>query len=137
MIQSSALFPIVLLFGFPIAAAAQDNGRISGRVSVHTDSAQRDVVDVGRQRETMVTTAATFETREGENDANGLEMGLDVRQSRWLAGNRPDRISVYNGFVGTRAGGDTGVRVRAGHMWLPDLGTIGNIAGGLLEVEER
>jgi len=136
-IRRSAILAIVLAIGFPFAAAAQDNGRISGRVSVHTDSAQRDVADAGRQRETMVTTAATFETTERENDGNGLELGLDVRQSRWLTGGHPDRLSLYTGFVGTRVGGDMGVRVRAGHMWLPDLGTIGNVAGGLVEIAQR
>ena len=132
-----ALLAALLLMGVPAAAMPQNTGRISGRVSVHTDTAQRDVEGLGPQREAMVTTAATFETTEGENDTNGLEVGLDVRQSRWLTGGHPDRLSLYNAFVGTRVGGDTGIRVRAGHMWLPDLGTIGNVAGGLVELAQR
>jgi len=126
-----------LLLIVPTIATPQDTGRISGRVSVHTDTGQREVEGIGPQRETMVTTAATFETNERENDPNGLEIGLDVRQSRWLTGEHPDRLSLYTGFVGTRVGGDTGVRVRAGHMWLPDLGTTGNLAGGLVEIARR
>jgi len=127
----------VLLVGVPVAASSQNTGRISGRVSVHTDTVQRDEAGLGPQRETMVTTAATFETTDTENAPNGLEVGLDVRQSRWLTGGHPDRLSLYTGFIGTRVGGDTGIRVRAGHMWLPDLGTIGNVAGGLVEVAQR
>ena len=126
-----------LLLMFPAMATPQNTGRMSGRVSVHTDTVRREVEGLGPQNETMVTTAATFETTEREDDANGLEVGLDVRQSRWLTGVHPDRLSLYTGFVGTRVGGDTGIRVRAGHMWLPDLGTIGNVAGGLVEVAQR
>ena len=126
-----------LLLSVPAVATPQNAAGISGRVSVHTDAAQRDVEGLGPQWEAMVTTAATFETPEGENATNGLEIGLDVRQSRWLTGAHPDRLSLYTGFVGTRVGGETGVRLRAGHMWLPDLGTIGNIAGGLVEIAQR
>ena len=126
-----------LLLIVPAVATPQDAGRISGRVSVHTDAAQRDVEGLGPQWEAMVTTAATIETTETEEAANGLEIGLDVRQSRWLTGAHPDRLSLYTGFVGTRIGGETGVRLRAGHMWLPDLGTIGNVAGGLVEIAQR
>lgn len=126
-----------LLAIVPAIATPQSTGRMSGRVSVHTDTARRDVEGAGPQNESMVTAAATFETIEREEDPNGLEIGLDVRQSRWLAGAHPDRLSLYTGFVGTRVGGDTGIRVRAGHMWLPDLGTIGNVAGGLIEIAQR
>jgi hypothetical protein len=127
----------LLVVVFPAFAMSQDDSRISGRVSVHTDTVQRDVEGSGPQRETMVTTAATFETADSENAPNGLEMGLDVRQSRWLTAGHPDRLSLYTGFIGTRVGGETGLRVRAGHMWLPDLGTIGNVAGGLVEIAQR
>ena len=128
---------VTLLVIAPAIATPQSTGRMSGRVSVHTDTARRDMEGAGPQNETMVTTAATFETTESADDPNGLEFGLDVRQSRWLAGAHPDRLSLYTGFVGTRVGGDTGVRVRAGHMWLPDLGTIGNVAGGLIEIAQK
>jgi hypothetical protein len=128
---------VTLLVIAPAIATPQSTGRMSGRVSVHTDTARRDMEGAGPQNETMVTTAATFETTESADDPNGLEFGLDVRQSRWLAGAHPDRLSLYTGFVGTRVGGDTGVRVRTGHMWLPDLGTIGNVAGGLIEIAQK
>jgi len=141
VVASTVMKRVAVLAGVlvivPTIATPQDAGRISGRVSVHADAAQRDVDGLGQQWESMVTTAATLETTEGENDANGLEVGLDVRQSRWLTGAHPDRLSLYTGFVGTRIGGETGVRVRAGHMWLPDLGTIGNVAGGLVEIAQR
>jgi hypothetical protein len=136
-VRHRTLLAALLLIGVPAAATPQNTGRIAGRVSVHTDTARREVEGAAPQNETMVTTAATFETTEREDDANGLEVGLDVRQSRWLTGAHPDRLSLYTGFVGTRVGGETGVRVRAGHMWLPDLGTIGNVAGGLVEIAQR
>ena len=132
-----AVFGLLLIGTSLPARAQQTDSRIDGRVSIHMDTAQRDVVGIGRQRDTIVTTAATIATRKGDEEANGLEVGLDVRQSRWLSGGRPDRLSLYNGFVGTRVGGETGLRVRAGHMWLPDLGTIGSVAGGLIEIARR
>jgi hypothetical protein len=135
-LKRSAVLAGALLI-VPAVATPQDAGRISGRFSVHADTARREVEGAGAQNETMVTTAATFETTEREDNPNGLELGLDLRQSRWLTGAHPDRLSLYTGFVGTRVGGDTGLRLRAGHMWLPDLGTIGNVAGGLVEISQR
>jgi len=141
VVASGALRRIARLAGVllivPAIATPQNAVGISGRVSVHTDAARRDVEGLGPQSEAVVTTAATFETPERESASNGLEIGLDVRQSRWLTGAHPDRLSLYTGFVGARVGGETGVRVRAGHMWLPDLGTIGNLAGALVEIAQR
>ena len=141
VVASGALRRIARLAGVllivPAIATPQNAAGISGRVSVHTDAARRDVEGLGPQSEAVVTTAATFETPERESASNGLEIGLDVRQSRWLTGAHPDRLSLYTGFVGARVGGETGVRVRAGHMWLPDLGTIGNLAGALVEIAQR
>jgi hypothetical protein len=71
------------------------------------------------------------------SDDNGAEYGLELRHTRYASGARPDRLSIYDGFAGVRFGGDTQVRVRAGHMWIQDLGTMGSLAGGLVEVGRR
>jgi hypothetical protein len=102
---------------------------------VHAYTAGRDVDGLGTLRDAEVSTSAVLETSDVEG--SGVELGLDLRHSRWLTDGRADRLSLYNGFVGTRIGGTTGVRVRGGHMWLPDLGTMGALAGGLVEVERR
>ena len=69
-------------------------------------------------------------------DADGAEVGLDLRLSRYVGVERPQRVSVYDGFAGLRFGGDGRFRVRAGHMWLTDLGTSGALAGGLFEYRQ-
>ena len=46
-------------------------------------------------------------------------------------------MSLYDGFVGARLGSRGQFRVRGGHMWLPDLGTAGALAGGLVGVSQR
>jgi hypothetical protein len=63
-----------------------------------------------------------------------VDFRLDLRHSRAVAGFRPDRLSLYDAYAGVHFGDAMQVRVRAGHMWLHDLGTIGALAGGLFEV---
>jgi hypothetical protein len=46
-------------------------------------------------------------------------------------------VSIYDGFAGASFGGDLQLRMRAGHMWLQDLGTMGALAGGLFELGQR
>ena len=104
----------------------------TGRVSVYVNTAGRDFSDGNQQRSTELSTAVTFESPRSEN--NELEYGLDLRQTRYSSSATPDRVSIYDGYAGARFGGDTQVRVRAGHMWLQDLGTMGALAGGLVEV---
>ncbi|MFA5910395.1 MAG: hypothetical protein WC815_16555 [Vicinamibacterales bacterium] len=76
-------------------------------------------------------TAFTFRTPDVEG--SGLEAGVDVRHTGYSASERPDRVSLYDGYVGARLGDRGQFRIRAGHMWLPDLGTAGSLAGGLAE----
>jgi hypothetical protein len=77
--------------------------------------------------------ASAFTFHLPDADGSGLEAGIDVRHTRYSADTRPSRVSLYEGFAGARLGGHGQLRLRAGHMWLPDLGTAGAIAGGLAE----
>jgi len=115
-------------------ARAQSPGP-TGRVSVHVNTAGRNWNDGGQQRNTEVSTAVTLESP--RTDENGVEYRFDLRHTRYASGTRPDRVSIYDGFAGGRFGGETQVRLRAGHMWLQDLGTMGALAGGLVEVGKR
>jgi hypothetical protein len=99
------------------------------------NTAGRDVEGLATVHDAEVATSAALEST--TSDRNGVEVGLDFRHSRWLTKGRADRLSLYNGFVGARIGGATGVRIRGGHMWLADLGTMGALAGGLVEVERK
>ena len=124
---------LVVLLALP-AAAQTSASALSGRVSVHLNTASRNLDGLGADHEAELSTSAVLETTESNQ---GVEFGVDMRHGQWLAGGRPHRVSLYNGYVGVRMGGALGVRVRAGHMWLPDLGTMGALAGGLVEVDRR
>ena len=63
-----------------------------------------------------------------------MDFRFDGRHSRTMQGARPPRMSIYDAYVGGHVGKRIQVRARGGHMWLQDLGTIGALAGGLVEV---
>jgi hypothetical protein len=107
----------------------------TGRVSVYINTAGRDFTDGTRQRDTDLSTAVTIESP--RTDENGFEYALDLRETRYSSRTTRDRVSIYDGFAGASFGGDLQLRVRAGHMWLQDLGTMGALAGGLFEVGQR
>jgi hypothetical protein len=116
----------------PAGARAQSPPRPTGRLSIYVNTAGRNWNDGTEQRDTELSTGVSVESP--RTDDSGLEFGLDLRHTRYSSGTRPDRVSIYDGFVGGRFGDATQVRVRAGHMWLQDLGTMGALAGGLVEV---
>ena len=109
---------------------------VAARVSVHVDSASRKTTDGARSDDATVSTAATLESNESDSD-RGVDFRLDMRHSRVVNGVRPDRTSFYDAYAGAHIGGTTQLRFRAGHMWLQDLGTIGALAGGLVEVGRK
>ena len=108
--------------------------RPTGRVSVYVDS-WSSIPDEGVSRSfrTIITTA-TFRAPETESD--GIDYGVDVRHSGLSGGTRPDRFSLYEGFVGARAA-DGHLRVRGGHLWLNDFGSLGSLAGGHVEFRQK
>ncbi len=101
------------------------------RVTLYLTSDRRAPDGVPATSSGEFATAITFRTP--QLDASGFEAGLDLRQTRYTAAQRPDRLSIYDGFAGARLGARGQVHLRAGHMWLPDLGTAGALAGGLVE----
>jgi len=119
----------------PMPAGAQGAAsRPQGRVSVTLNTAGREFEGGDTRSDTEVSTAVTFKTPDA--DADGAEVGLDLRFSRYAGVERPQRVSVYDGFAGLRFGGNGRFRVRAGHMWLTDLGTSGALAGGVFEYRQ-
>ncbi len=125
----------LLLLAAARPGLAQTAARPTGVVSLYLDTASRQWDDGARQRDTELSTAITLESPRTEE--NGVEYGLQLRHTRVASGRRPDRVSIYDGFVGGRVGGSVQLRVRGGHMWLPDLGTMGSLAGGLIEIAQR
>jgi hypothetical protein len=104
-----------------------------GRVSFTFDTFRRRDADA-RRGETEFGTAVHLETP--DFDGNGIEYGVNMRQSG-RSGSDVQRLSIYDGFAGMRVGPRGQIRLRAGHMWLPDLGTVGALAGGLVEVRQH
>ena len=107
--------------------------RPSGRVSFFTNVSQTDVDGVASSGFGEFTTSITY--RLPELDTDGLDYGLDFRHSGYISTAIPRRVSIYEGFVGGRMAGGA-VRVRVGHMWLNDLGSLGSTAGAMVEVRQ-
>jgi hypothetical protein len=135
-IPGRAWLAALMLTAATTPAQAQSSAvRPTGRVSVYVNTAGRTWNDGDHHRDTDLSTGATFES--ARTDDNGVEFRLDLRHTRYSTPGRADRLSIYDGFAGGRFGGSTQVRVRAGHMWLQDLGTMGALAGGLIEVGQH
>jgi hypothetical protein len=124
----------VLVVGYAPATTAQSTSHaVAARISVHVDSATRTTTDGARSHDASLATAVTFESNDADSE-RGVDFRLDMRHLRAMSGLRPDRMSFYDAYAGAHFGGRTQIRLRAGHMWLYDLGTIGGLAGGLVEV---
>ena len=133
------LWLAMLLFpASPVSAQtppASPPARPTGRVSFYFTGDTRKP-KVG---ETIVSSdfATSVTLKSPELTGQGLEFGIDVRHTGYAGIERPQRVSIYDGFVGGRFGARRQFRVRAGHMWLPDLGTAGAIAGTVAEYHAR
>ncbi len=104
--------------------------RPTGRVSFYTDTSRISTGDVAPVTTGTVITNITYGLPDAEGD--GYEYGLNMRHAADSNPNRTARVSMYDGYVGRRFL-DGRVRVRAGQMWLNDLGGLGSIAGAAVE----
>lgn len=115
------------------AGAQSFSTRPYGRIAFYTSSTRYDVD--GLTAPTALSefiTTVTFRSPEHE-DYDGLDYGLDLRHAGYSAGGRSPRVSIYDGWVGGRFR-DGAVRARVGQMWLTDLGALGAVAGGFVEL---
>ncbi len=106
--------------------------RPTGRAAFYTHAARVGNGDTSRSSAEF---ASSLTYRLPERTTDGMEYGLDLRHTASTIDGRPARLSIYDGFVGHRLGGGR-VGLRAGHMWLNDLGGLGALAGGLVEVRQ-
>jgi hypothetical protein len=104
--------------------------RPTGRVSFYTDVSRTSPVGAAPASSADFITNVTYALQDAEG--NGLEYGLDLRHARYSHSSRTDRVSLYDGYVGGRFAGGR-VRVRAGQMWLTDLGGLGSVTGAVFE----
>ena len=114
---------------------AQSAPRPDARISFFFTTARRSPEGGPAHNDADFATSFTFRTP--DQDAPGLDAGIDMRHTAYTVTGRPQRISLYNLFAGARLGDRGQVRVRAGHLWLPDLGTAGALAGGLAEYRSQ
>jgi hypothetical protein len=116
----------------PVADAQVASERPYGRVSFNVYTTGRSSEGQPARRDSEISTSLTFVMPDA--DTGGAEFGVDIRQARRFPADRPSRLSIYDGYAGVRSGGPTQLRVRGGHMWLQDMGTVGALAGILGEV---
>ena len=119
--------------GTPAAAHAQWSSKPWGRVSFFSNTSHTEADGVGSGF-SQFTTAVTYQLP--DTDEDGADYGVDFRYSGYSMATRQSQVSIYDGFVGGRFA-DGAVRIRAGHMWLNDLGALGSVAGGLFEFRQK
>jgi hypothetical protein len=120
---------LTILFGFNVHNLYS---QAYGRIAFYSQSAN-SFLDDGTQNPYQEL-ATTFSLQSGEIE-NGFEYAADFR----LAGYPSEedvtrRISIYNAYVGGKFyGGRFGMR--AGQMWLNELGALGSVGGFLGQVK--
>lgn len=120
---------------YPAAVHGQTRSQPWGRVSFYgTSSATSVDGGSGDRRYGDFVTSVAYQVP--DQDADGFDYGVDVRHSGTSGLGRPQRASIYEAFAGARLRGGT-IRVRAGHLWLTDLGALGAVAGASVEVRQR
>ena len=102
-----------------------------GRVSFYLTADRRS--PKGGESKTGFESATAFTFRTPDVDSSGIDAAIDLRHTRYGGVERPQRVSLFDGYAGVRLGSRGQLRARGGHMWLPDLGTAGALAGGLVE----
>ncbi len=133
------LIGMSLILGLAAPAMAQfgsasSSPRPSGQVSVYTTLSHMQIEGGGGRDVQQISTAGTYALP--ERDSDGLVYGFDFRHAHDASGARTDRFSVYEGYVGVRAAGGR-MMARGGHLWLNELGSLGSMAGALVEVRSR
>ena len=116
----------------PMDAAAQSGGaRPWSRVSFFSNSSETTASDGVKTKFTELTTAFAYQLP--DEDRTRADFGVDLRYATYASVVRPNRASIYEGFVGGRLANGR-VRVRFGHVSLNDMGSLGALAGGVVEL---
>jgi hypothetical protein len=135
-----ALAAVAIGLGAAPRAQAQGFGGASykprpwSRISFFTNSSQIDAPD--RPSQTISELSTAFSYKLPDEDENGADYGVDVRYSGYQPTIRPNRVSLYEAFIGAKFADGLG-RFRVGHMWVSDLGSLGSVAGGLFEMRSE
>jgi hypothetical protein len=122
----------------PVAPAAAAPAPSSiprwARVSFFAQAASTTAADGLSSSFTEIVTNVSAQSV--QHIGNGFEYGLDARFGAYpSADERNPRTSVYDAYVGQRLM-DGRLLVKAGQMWLNDLGALGSVGGGLVEYRQ-
>lgn len=119
----------ILLTTLPALAQTRSG---SSRVSFF-GSSQRATYSDGTSRAFSEFTAAVTLRSELLDGRDGVEYGCDVRNTAYPSSEgRASRQRIYDAWAGTRLAGGR-LSLRAGQMWLYDLGALGSVGGAMLE----
>jgi hypothetical protein len=129
--KTRILLSSVLALGISTAVLA-DSGASNGRISFF-GSFQSSTYASGESRDfSEITTAIRLRSAAGED---GLAYEIDLRSSAYPSSEgRDPRTRIYDAWAGTRTAGGR-LALRAGQMWLQDLGALGSVAGAMAEYD--
>jgi len=117
----------------PTLAPAQSNPAY-GRFSLFAYAGDRSWDD-GSSR-SFSELIANLTLKSATSDEPGLEYAVDVRGSGQSGEEREARVSIYNAWVGVRTLRGR-LALRAGQMWLNELGGLGSFGGVQAEYRGR
>ncbi|MCK6684135.1 MAG: hypothetical protein L6R30_17170 [Thermoanaerobaculia bacterium] len=130
----------LILLGAPVLSGwAEGQGTPSanlGRVSLFVQGGNSSPTG-GTASRSYLDAWAYVTVRSSELEGAGVEFGVDSRGSSYgRSSERDNRFQLYEAFVGGRLGDGT-VGVRAGQMWVNELGALGSVGGLLLDYRAR
>ena len=139
LLTPAALIVFGWLWGAsPAAAQSSSNApptpRPWGRVSFFTSSARTTLSDGTNSTISELSTAISYQLP--DRDVTRAEYGFDMRHATYPSATRADRVSIYEAFAGARLA-DGAFRLKIGYLSLTDVGTLGSVAGSLIEVAGR
>jgi len=118
----------------PAAPAAPLSIPRWARVSFFAQAASTTAADGSSSSFTEIVTNVSAQSVQHVGD--GFEYGLDARFGAYPSmDEREPRTSVYDAYVGQRLM-DGRLLLKAGQMWLNDLGGLGSVGGALVEVRQ-
>jgi hypothetical protein len=129
-----AVFALVAAaaLGASARAAAQPQSGY-GQVSLFGSYQQTSRTD-GGPNYTFSEISANVSLVSKPADDGGFEYGLDARGAEYPSSQQTNRVSLYNAWIGGRLTGGR-VGLRAGQMWLNDLGGLGSVGGVAFEAQ--
>jgi hypothetical protein len=118
---------LILVFSISPFAFAQDPGWGDARIALYAQGINSNDVG-GSSTYSEIVTQFTLNSPFNSND---WDYGVDLRTAAYPgAEERASRVSVYNAFVGRQF---DSYAVRAGQIWLNELGSLGSIGGGVFQ----